>query len=103
MVGAMNMMTGSADGGVDANFILGKMDEYLPVVKQIKEEFRDPTKTTFVCVCIAEFLSLYETERLIQQLCKLGIDSQCIIINQLLTSELQTANILTHRLRQQRK
>ncbi len=56
-------------------------------VRQVKEVFRDASRCTFVCVCIAEFLSIYETERLIQQLCSYDIDCSCVVMNQVVAKK----------------
>lgn len=68
----------------DQNDLFGRVNELKTVVEEIHRQFQDPNKTTFICVCISEFLSLYETERMIQELTGFGIDTHNIIVNQLI-------------------
>lgn len=43
---------------MNAEQTTAKIQETLDIVRQINVQFKDPELTTFVCVCIAEFLSV---------------------------------------------
>lgn len=90
------------DFGEDA--ILGRLEGMKDVIEQVNQQFRDPDLTTFVCVCIPEFLSLYETERLVQELTKFEIDTHNIIINQVIfDDEVVESKLLKARMKMQER
>ncbi|MCJ1362157.1 Golgi to ER traffic- protein [Acarospora aff. strigata] len=75
---------GGIPGGGNLDDVLQKMESLRETIGEVNTQFKDADMTTFVCVCIPEFLSLYETERMIQELSSYHIDTHCIVVNQLI-------------------
>jgi len=75
---------GGLPGGQSLDDLLQKMESLRETISEVNSQFKDANMTTFVCVCIAEFLSLYETERMVQELAGYHIDTHAIVVNQLL-------------------
>lgn len=84
--------------------LLSKLESTRATIDHISAQFKNPEVTTFVCVCIPEFLSLFETERLVQELAKFEIDTHNIVVNQVLMPETgSTCRKCGARCRMQRK
>lgn len=75
---------GTLPNGQNLGDMMEKLETLRETISEVNAQFKDERLTTFVCVCIPEFLSLYETERMIQELASYGIDTHCIVVNQLL-------------------
>nr|XP_027202866.1 ATPase ASNA1 homolog [Dermatophagoides pteronyssinus] len=82
------------DGGANEN---NQLDKFRALTHSICETFRDASRTTFVCVCIPEFLSVYETERLILQLANNEIDVSYIVVNQVIFPNRLYENFMSRR------
>lgn len=86
----MNQMSGMmGHGNADTMFtnIFEKMEQMKALIEEINRQFQNPKLTTFVAVCIPEFLSMYETDRLVIELSKFNINIEHIVVNQVLFPE----------------
>lgn len=68
-------------------FIYEQINDLKDLSDRVNKQFKNSDYTTFICVCIPEFLSVYETERLVQELSRNEMDSHNIIVNQVLFVE----------------
>ena len=84
--GIMGMM-GGGTGGNSLEKIFEKISKLKEETSHLKEVISNPALTTFVAVCIPEFLSVYETERLVQELTTYDIDIYNIVVNQIVFPE----------------
>ncbi|KAL6059301.1 ATPase ASNA1 [Balamuthia mandrillaris] len=101
--GLFQQITSMFNMGDSEELMTGKMEQTKKIIEEVNTQFKNPDMTTFICVCIPEFLSLYETERLVQELNKFEIDTQNIIINQVLFPEKKDCDLCVARSRMQSK
>lgn len=83
----LNNLIGARGGlpnGQSFDEMIGKMKELEKTISDVNKQFKNAELTTFVPVLIPEFLSLYETERMIQELGSYEIDTHAMVVNQLL-------------------
>jgi arsenite-transporting ATPase len=81
MLNSVGGMMGAGGMGNLQQTLFQSMESMKTKIEEVSKQFKDATKTTFVAVCIPEFLSMYETERLAIELAKQEIDIHNIVIN----------------------
>ncbi|GIQ90626.1 arsenical pump ATPase, ArsA/GET3, partial [Kipferlia bialata] len=96
ILSAMSGMMGMQMDGISE--LLDKVDPMLETVQEVAKQFKDPSLCTFVCVCIPEYLSVYETERLVQHLAFLEMDTSNVVVNFVLDAD-ETSDCATCRSR----
>jgi len=72
-----------------------KLIDYKQNIQKVATMLQDQARTRFVVVCIAEFLSVSETQRLLQELENNKVKASHIVVNQLVVNDALSADELT--------
>jgi len=92
--GYWEMMKGLAGGGqADPGLkerVAGKLRDYKASIGRVSTMITDKVKTRFVVVCIAEYLSISESRRLLSELDRFEVLASHVVVNQLVMDYLDT-------------
>ena len=73
--------------------VTDRLQNYKQGIQKVALMLQDQQRTRFVVVCIAEFLSVSETQRLLQELAKNKVVASHIVVNQLVQDALNTQDL----------
>ena len=94
---AFRSVTGNAQAAKQANLkqhVTDKLTKYKRDIQKVAMMLQDQQRTRFVAVCLAEYLSVSETQRLLQELAKHKVVASHIVVNQLVVEDALTTQQL---------
>jgi hypothetical protein len=86
--GYWEMIRGTGSAGVKEK-VATKLKEYKASIGRVSDMITDSERTRFVVVCIAEYLSISESRRLLSELDRFKVVASHIVVNQLVTTYLE--------------
>eukprot|EP00928_Gymnodinium_smaydae_P090797 TRINITY_DN74526_c0_g1_i1.p1 TRINITY_DN74526_c0_g1~~TRINITY_DN74526_c0_g1_i1.p1 ORF type:complete len:603 (+),score=171.61 TRINITY_DN74526_c0_g1_i1:39-1811(+) len=81
--------SGSADSGNVKEKLAAKLKTYKASLGRVSDMITNREKTRFVVVCIAEYLSISESRRLLSELDRFDVLASHVVVNQLVTDYLE--------------
>ena len=74
--------------------VASRIRTYKYGIEKVGAMLKDSQRTAFVVVCIAEYLSISESQRLLQELAKHKVNATHVVVNQLILDTVQDAEAL---------
>merc|ERR1719262_2101062 len=84
-----NIGSGSGVSSGTKEKVAKKLKDYKASIGRVANMITDSVRTRFVVVCIAEYLSISESRRLLSELDRFKVVASHIVVNQLVTDYLE--------------
>jgi arsenite-transporting ATPase len=93
MWGYWEMVKGQGQAVDVKKEVARRIREYKHGIERVGKMLKDSKRTKFVTVCIAEFLSISETRRLLHELARHGVAASNVVVNQLVQEVLSDSEL----------